>query len=66
VEVKSRRIAADHGFFRTFVPLVAAARAAAHDLDDLPELARDIQNFIMSRCRMWKKPNPGVETSTLP
>ncbi len=48
--------------FRTFVPLVAACPGCGRTTSTLfQELARDIQDFIVSSMPEWKKTYPGVE-----
>jgi len=63
VEVKVAQELLQTMGFRTFVPLVAACPGCGqHHLDDVQELAQDIQGFIHTSMPEWKKRYPGVET----
>ena len=49
--------------FRTFVPLVAACPGCGRTTSTVfQELARDIQNYIVTEMPNWKTKFPGVET----
>src|SRR5579875_1945439 len=49
--------------FRTFVPLVAACPGCGRTTSTVfQELARDIQNYIVTEMPNWKSKFPGVET----
>ena len=62
VEVKAAQELLQTMGFRTFVPLVAACPGCGRTTSTtFQELARDIQNWIVTSMPEWKKSYPGVE-----
>ncbi len=62
VEVKVAQEILQTMGFRTFVPLVAACPGCGRTTSTVfQELARDIQNYIVSEMPEWKTKYPGVE-----
>jgi len=63
VEVKVAQEILQTMGFRTFVPLVAACPGCGRTTSTVfQELARDIQNYIVTEMPEWKTKYPGVET----
>ena len=62
VEVKASQELLQTMGFRTFVPMVAACPGCGRTTSTtFQELARDIQNWIVTSMPEWKKTYPGVE-----
>ncbi|APT32701.1 MULTISPECIES: flavodoxin-dependent (E)-4-hydroxy-3-methylbut-2-enyl-diphosphate synthase [Methylobacterium] len=62
VEVKASQELLQTMGFRTFVPMVAACPGCGRTTSTtFQELARDIQNWIVTSMPEWKKSYPGVE-----